>query len=141
MIIVKLSSTCLEFLYDAFVHSYVCSSILLHFLECYINTLIIFILIITHCQASVASTDQVDGSLVEGGGLQDLLHGDSLEFIRVQLLTLIRDAVVHDNRQRAHPCLLVVRTPLLEEDKKTIFGFGPKKFKMKEVRKKPRMNW
>lgn len=109
-----------------FIH--VCLFFQLHYLGCYINTVIIFILIKAHCQASVALTDQVDGSLVEGSGLQNLLHGDSLEFIWVQLLTLIRDAVVHDNRQRAHPRLLIVCTPLLQEDKKIWVVFGSKNF-------------
>lgn len=62
------------------------------------------------------SADQVDSSLVEGGGLQDLLHGDCLQFVRVQLFTLVRYAVVHDHRQRAHPRLLIVRPPVLKEE-------------------------
>lgn len=65
--------------------------------------------------STVAATDQVDGPLVEGGGLQDLLHGDRLQLVRVQLLALIRDPVVHDDGQRAHPRLLVVRTGFLGE--------------------------
>lgn len=58
-------------------------------------------------------TDQVDGSLVEGGGLQDLLHGDCLQFVRVQLFTLVRNAIIHDHGERAHSCLLVVRPAFL----------------------------
>lgn len=70
-----------------------------------------------------ALTDQVDGSLVEGGGLQDLLHGDRFQFVRVQLLTLVRYAVVHDHRQRADPRLLIVRSPFLKEEKEMLLLF------------------
>lgn len=63
-----------------------------------------------------AVTDQVDGSLVEGRGVQDLLHGDRLQLVRVQLLTLVRYAVVHDHRQRAHSRLLIVRPPILKHE-------------------------
>lgn len=64
----------------------------------------------------IALTDQVNGSLVEGGRLQDLLHGDRLQFVRVELLTLVRYAVVHDHRQRTHARLLIVRPPFLKEE-------------------------
>ena len=64
----------------------------------------------------VALTDQVNGSLVEGGRLQDLLHGDRLQFVWVQLLTLVWNAVVHDHRQRTHARLLIVRPPFLKEE-------------------------
>lgn len=62
-------------------------------------------------------TDQVDSSLVEGGGLQDLLHGDSLQFIWIQLLALVRYAVVQHHRQRANTCLLMVRSAVLVDEK------------------------
>lgn len=65
-------------------------------------------------EGTVLLTDQVDGSLVEACGLQDLLHGDSLQFVGVQLLPLVRYAVVHDHRQRAHPSLFIVRSTFLE---------------------------
>lgn len=61
-------------------------------------------------------TDQVDGPLVEGGGLQDLLHGDRLQFVRVQLLALVRYAVVHDHRQWADTGLLIVSPSFLKEE-------------------------
>lgn len=66
-------------------------------------------------QSSSDQTDQVDSSLVEACGLQDLLHGDSLQFVWVQLLPLVRYAVVHDHRQWAHPSLLIVRSTFLKK--------------------------
>lgn len=60
-----------------------------------------------------ALTDQVDGSLIEGGCLQDLLHGNRLQFVWIQLFTLVRYAVVHDHRQRAHSRLLKVCSSFL----------------------------
>ena len=71
-----------------------------------------------HCisKCVCARTDQVDGSLVEGGCLQNLLHGDCLQFVRVQLFTLVRYAVVHDHRQRADPRLLIVRPSFLKDE-------------------------
>lgn len=71
---------------------------------------------------SVASTHQVNGPLVEGGRLQDLLHGDGLQLVRVQLLALIRDPVVHDDGQGAHPRLLVVSARFLGEGKRRVGG-------------------
>lgn len=66
-------------------------------------------------ESSGDQTYQVDGSLVEARGLQDLLHGDSLQLVWVQLLPLVRYAVVHDHRQWAHPSLLIVRSTFLEK--------------------------
>ena len=67
------------------------------------------------CVCVWALTDQVDCSLVEGRGLQDLLHGDCLQFVRVQVFTLVRNAVVHDYRQRTHTRLLIVCPSFLEK--------------------------
>lgn len=58
-------------------------------------------------------TDQVDGSLVEGGSLQDLLHGDRLQFIWIQVFTRVRYTIVHDYRQWTHPRLLIVSSSFL----------------------------
>lgn len=74
-----------------------------------------FLLEMLVTKPGVASTHQVNGPLVEGCRLQDLLHGDRLQLVRVQLLALIWDAVVHDDRQGAHPRLLVVCTCFLEK--------------------------
>lgn len=75
-------------------------------------------------RSGAASTHQVNGPLVEGGRLQDLLHGDRLQLVRIQLLPLIRDSVVHDDGQRAHPRLLVVGTRFLEESE-SVDGLEP----------------
>lgn len=74
----------------------------------------------------VALSDQVDGSLIEGCGLQDLLHGDCLQFVWVQLFTLVWYAIVHDNGQRTHASLLIICPSFLREtererDKKRCF--------------------
>lgn len=68
-------------------------------------------------ESSGDKTYQVDSSLVEACGLQDLLHGDSLQLVWVQLLPLVRYAVVHDHWQRAHPSLLIVRSTFLEKNR------------------------
>ena len=62
---------------------------------------------------------QVDGPLEEGGGLEDLVHGDGLQLVGVQLLALEGHPVVHHHGQRPQPRLRVVAPPLLGDRGRT----------------------